>query len=390
MDTYTPLLEKTRVPQPSLQKYAVISIFEKLRLAPPHLGPDSDAGREAITYCLSSKSPSIVDQAVRELCRLVKDSKLDISRGLLEIQSSLEGCDQRFVSLFVKAIGFLLILGFQKNPISFQFLSSEVHPFLKVISCRTEGQHELVQQVILFMLENRQLGMLEVCQFLRPFLNYTIVRIPVSPYFSSFLRNLVSSMASVCSSFPGDAIPVLKLLMGCVRFFQCRVAEDLAVVLHVLECISDAYVVVLRQLVQMKQSLQEVQLCGVELVEVILLLDKDFRIYFGGCEKLFEMAWHLLVTQKDQGLSYATGTSCVMLSTFTTLIQSKLEQEQLVVMKVLLFLLEWKRESGCAGGALIEDLLYIFPVINIVSSPCKQRKSVWRRKYFQPRANLNG
>lgn len=374
MDTYTPLLEKTRVPQPSLQKYAVISIFEKLRLAPPHLGPDSDAGREAITYCLSSKSPSIVDQAVRELCRLVKDSKLDISRGLLEIQSSLEGCDQRFVSLFVKAIGFLLILGFQKNPISFQFLSSEVHPFLKVISCRTEGQHELVQQVILFMLENRQLGMLEVCQFLRPFLNYTIVRIPVSPYFSSFLRNLVSSMASVCSSFPGDAIPVLKLLMGCVRFFQCRVAEDLAVVLHVLECISDAYVVVLRQLVQMKQSLQEVQLCGVELVEVILLLDKDFRIYFGGCEKLFEMAWHLLVTQKDQGLSYATGTSCVMLSTFTTLIQSKLEQEQLVVMKVLLFLLEWKRESGCAGGALIEDLLYIFPVINIVSSPCKQVK----------------
>lgn len=132
MDSYTPLLERTRVPQPSLQSYAVISIFEKLRSAPPHLDPDSDPGRDAITQCLRSTSPAIVDQSVRELCRLVKDSKLDVSRGLLELQSALEGSDTRFVNVFVKGLGFLVRLGFQNSPSSFRFHSSEVHPFVKV------------------------------------------------------------------------------------------------------------------------------------------------------------------------------------------------------------------------------------------------------------------
>lgn len=132
MDSYTQLLEKIRIPQPSLQKFAVISIFEKLRSAPPHLDSDSGPGTDAITQCLHSTSASVLDQSVRELCRLVRDSKLDISRGLLELQSALEGSDSRFVNLFVKGIGFLARLGFQKN--SLRFLASETHPFVKVIS----------------------------------------------------------------------------------------------------------------------------------------------------------------------------------------------------------------------------------------------------------------
>lgn len=132
MDSYHPQLERTRVPQPSFQKFAVISIFEKLRSAPPNLGPDSDPGRYAITYCLNSTSPAVADQAVRELCRLVKDSKMDISSGLLELQSALEACDYRFVTLFVKALGFLINIGFQKNPSLFQIQSTDAHPYVKV------------------------------------------------------------------------------------------------------------------------------------------------------------------------------------------------------------------------------------------------------------------
>ena len=132
MDAYNPLLERTRVPQPCLQKFAVISIFEKLRNAPPHLVPDSDPGREAITYCLHSTFVGVVDQSVREVCRLVKDSKMDLSRGLLELQSGLEASGPRFVNLFVKALGFLVSCGFQKNPSSFRFQSPETHPFVKV------------------------------------------------------------------------------------------------------------------------------------------------------------------------------------------------------------------------------------------------------------------
>ena len=132
MDSYTPLLERSRVPQPSLQKLAVISIFEKLRSAPSYIGSDSDPGTDAISQCLHSTSPAVVDQAVRELCRLVTDSKMELSRGLLELQSAIEGSNSRFVNLFVKAIGFLVHVGFQKNISLFGVESSESHPFVMV------------------------------------------------------------------------------------------------------------------------------------------------------------------------------------------------------------------------------------------------------------------
>lgn len=147
MESYTPLLERTRVPQPSLQKFAVISIFEKLRSAPPRLGLDSDPGRNAITYCINSTSPAVVDQSVRELCRLVKDSQMDISRGLLELQSALEASDPRFVTLFVKALGYLVKLGFQKNPSSFRFQSADTHPYVKV-------RKHLAETLVLIYLES--------------------------------------------------------------------------------------------------------------------------------------------------------------------------------------------------------------------------------------------
>lgn len=128
MDSYTPLLEKTRIPQPSLQKLAIVSIFEKFRSAPP-----SDAGRDAISRCLRSASAAVVDQSTRELCRLVKDAKFDVSGGLLELQSALEdSSNPQFTVVFVKAIGLLTRLGFERNPESFRFSSSENHPFVKV------------------------------------------------------------------------------------------------------------------------------------------------------------------------------------------------------------------------------------------------------------------
>ena len=132
MDSYSPLLEKLRVPQTSLQKFAVVTIFSKLRSAPKYLNSDSDPGREAINQCLHSASPAVVDQSVRELCRLVADARMDVSRGLLELHSALEGCEPRFVDLFVKALGFLVRLGFQKHSRKWRFGSTETHPFVKV------------------------------------------------------------------------------------------------------------------------------------------------------------------------------------------------------------------------------------------------------------------
>ncbi|XP_015065758.1 protein RST1 isoform X2 [Solanum pennellii] len=377
MDSYSQLLEKIRIPQPSLQKFAVISIFDKLRSAPTYLNPDSAPGTDAITQCLHSTSASVLDQSVRELCRLVRDSKLDLSRGLLELQSALEASDSRFVSLFVKGIGFLVRLGFQNN--SLPSLSSENHPFVKVLSCRVEVQTELVQQVLIFIMQSKNLGMVEVCDFLLPFLNYSIVRMPSSVSVSSFIRSLVSSIAGLCCSIPLEAIPVIKLLIGRLKFFPCDNAEDFANISHCLECIVDAYVVVLQQLVEMGSLLHQVQLCGVELLDVMFSLCTNPK-HTSSIENLLEVSRRILIVQKDLGLSFIPELSTITLSLFMVLMQSELEHEQFLEVKLVLFLLKWKHENENDvfrdAYDLNEELLFIFPAISLLSSPSKSVKQV--------------
>ncbi|CAN4082408.1 unnamed protein product [Withania somnifera] len=375
MDSYVQLLEKVRIPQPSLQKFAVISIFEKLRSAPPYLNPDSGPGTEAITQCLHSTSASVLDQSVRELCRLVRDSKLDLSRGLLELQSALEASDSRFVSIFVKGIGFLVRLGFQKN--SLRFLASETHPFVKVLSCRVEVQTELVQQVLIFIMQSKHLGMVEVFEFLLPFLNSSIVRMPSSVSVSSFIRSLISSLAGLCCSIPGEAVPVIKILIGRLKFFPCHNAEDFTNISHCLECIVDAYVVVLQQLGEMGSLIHEVQLCGVELLDAMLSLCTDPK-HSSSIENILEVSRRILIVQKDLGLSYMPELSTIMQSLFMVLVQSELEHEQFLEVKLILFLLKWKNENGNDvlrdAYDLNEELLFIFPAISLLSSPSKSVK----------------
>ncbi|KAM3286727.1 protein RST1 isoform X1 [Capsicum chacoense] len=375
MDSYSQLLEKIRIPQPSLQKFAVISIFEKLRSAPPYLNPDSAPGTDAITQCLHSTSASVLDQSVRELCRLVRDSKLDLSRGLMELQSALEESDSRFVSLFVKGIGFLVRFGFQKNEL--RFIASETHPFVKVLSCRVEIQTELVQQVLIFIMQSKHLGMVEVCEFLVPFLNYSIVRMSSSVSVSSFIRSLMSSLAGLCCSIPREAIPIIKLLIGRLKFFPCDNAEDFTNISHCLECIVDAYVVVLKRLVEMGSLLHEVQLCGVELLDAMFFLCTNPK-HTSSIENILEVSRHILIVQKDLGLSYTPELSTITLALFMVLVQSELEHEQFLEVKLILLLLKWKNENENDvfrdAYDLNEELLFIFPAIRLLSSPSKSVK----------------
>nr|XP_011468296.1 PREDICTED: protein RST1 isoform X3 [Fragaria vesca subsp. vesca] len=377
MDSYTPLLEKTRVPQPSLQKYAVISIFSKLRSAPKHLDSDSEPGRDAISQCLHSTSPAVVDQSVRELCGLVADgkSRFDVRRGLLELQSALEGSDSKFVSLFVKGLGFLVRLGFQKSNGDWCFSNTESHPFVKVLSCRSDVEDELVQQVLLFTAQNRQLGMVEVCKFLRPFLNYTVLRIPFTENSSMFARRLVSSMASLCCSIPVDAMPVLRLLTECLQYVPHKSSEDFRNFTYLAECMVDAYIVVLRHLAGTRsQVMAEVQLCGLELFENLISICTTGHRHSSSIEPLVELSKNLLLSQKDNGFPYARKLSSAMLSLFIILVQSELEHEQLSTLKLLHFLLKWKYGNDKSGGAMSEELLFIFPVVGLLSSPSKHVK----------------
>lgn len=76
------------------------------------------------------------------------------------------------------------------------------------------------------MLQNKRLGMVHVCEFLKPLLNFSIIRLLASESSSSsFGLQLVSSLASFCCSFPNESMPVFKLLMGCLKYLPRETSE---------------------------------------------------------------------------------------------------------------------------------------------------------------------
>lgn len=81
------------------------------------------------------------------------------------------------------------------------------------------------------------IGMVGLCKFLEHFVNFVILRIPFADSSPSlFMRELVSSMASLCCSCLLEALPVFRLLMN--RNFSC-----------IVKTLVDAYIVVARDLV---------------------------------------------------------------------------------------------------------------------------------------------
>ncbi|KAL1356400.1 hypothetical protein HN51_008419 [Arachis hypogaea] len=371
MDSYDPLLEKTRLPQPSLQKFAVASIFQNIR-SDPH----SDPGRRAISQCLNSSSPNVVDTSVRELCRLVTDSVVPLQFALLELHSALEGSHTRFVPVFVKGLGFLVRYGFQKNNATWQFSSTETHPFVKVLSSRSEVQPELLQQVLMFMLQNKRLGMDEVCEFLRPLLNFSIIRLLVSESSStSFAMQLVSSLASFCCSFPYESIPVFRLVVGCLKYLPHETSEDYNKFVYTVEHMTEAYIVVLKSLARKKLLITGAQNSSVEFLETVVSLLTCLKWYPSGHEPIFELSRRLLSVQKDLGLQWVPGLSSTLVALFTIFVQSELEHEQASVLKLLLLVLKWKYDSDDAisrtKSSPIEEILFLLPTVSLMSSPSK-------------------
>uniref|UniRef100_A0A803MT51 DUF3730 domain-containing protein n=1 Tax=Chenopodium quinoa TaxID=63459 RepID=A0A803MT51_CHEQI len=398
MEAYTPLLVRTKVPQPSLQRYAVIQIFEKLRSTPSILNPNSDPEREAITQCLQSSSLAVVDQSVHELCRLVKESKLDHSFALLELQSALEGCPPRFVNVFVKGIGFLVRFGFRsKRFISENFVHApEDHPFVKVLASRSESQNELVQQVVLFVVHGKQNGIGEVCDYLRPLLTFSVLMSCSSDSsLSSFLSLVIYSLMSLCCSLLNEASPLLEMLIDCLRCFSLRGAEDIGKAVIFAELLVDAHSVVLQHLVKIGSMVTEAQLIGVKLLDALLTLCLEFETCNIESKPVLELSRRLLSFQKELKLHYLPQFYSPMLSLFVLLAQLELEDEKLFVLDLLAYILKWRIHDGSDERKLFslttlivemitmtrenvmpgavcnpcEVSLFFFPIISLMSSP---------------------
>lgn len=82
-----------------------------------------------------------------------------------------------------------------------------------------------MKEVAVFIMKCKHIGMEAVCEFLNPFFNYSVMGVPVSSSCSRYLRNLVSTMMAFCCSSPEEAIPIIKLLTGHLKYIPCKNAE---------------------------------------------------------------------------------------------------------------------------------------------------------------------
>ncbi|KAH0467444.1 hypothetical protein IEQ34_004682 [Dendrobium chrysotoxum] len=376
--TYAALLEKTRLPQPSFQRFAVVSLFRHLESSLGALGPNSGVCHDAISQCLRSPFAAVVDQAVHELCRLVAvGDRLSISVALIELQSALEGCEKRFVPVFVKGIGFLCRFAFCiDSSWGRRFERVDLHPFVKVLSCCKESHEELIEQVMLFIVRNKYLGINEVVRFLRPFIVFSMIWKSSSACVYFFSRNLISAIASLSCSFPLEAISILKLLTDCLKYLPLTNQEEFLYIVTSAEHIVDAFVVVLQQTVDIEKDVAtDAQRCSVEVLCMLLSICASFhRKPLVQVEPVIEISRHLLVAQKELGLCYAFEFVNIVVSASVILAQVEFEHDQLSVLKLLILLMEWKTEdlsTKRASCSLGEELLTVFPVINLLSSPSK-------------------
>jgi len=83
----------------------------------------------------------------------------------------------------------------------------------------------------------------------------------------------------------------------------------------------------------------------VELLDVMFSLCTNPK-HTSSIENILEVSRRILIVQKDLGLSYIPELSTITLSLFMVLMQSELEHEQFLEVKLILFLLKWKNENG--------------------------------------------
>ncbi|KAF3786721.1 RST1 protein [Nymphaea thermarum] len=350
MNAYAPFLDRLRSGEPSMQRHAVAALFEKLRSAPPHLGLSSDAGKEAIGRCLLSTSASVADQAVRELCLLVKNGRMDPHLAFQELLAALEGCPPRFVSVFVKGIGFLCRLAFRSGP-WWRDDSPETHPFIKVLSCRNETQSEIMQQVILFVSEHLHERVSDTALFVRPFIMFTLLEDHFSVK-STFARQLVSCISSLSCSILPQGISLFKILVECMGYIYWKNLEYAS----------------------------EVQVAGAELLERLLSCCASCGGEYAEIEVLIVLSKRLLLLQRNHGLRYMQTFSSAIAFLFFILTKAEFEHEQLAILNLLIMLLDWRHESESDktndnSFSLREELLFIFPAIHLMASPAKSIKA---------------
>uniref|UniRef100_A0A0E0BXQ2 DUF3730 domain-containing protein n=1 Tax=Oryza meridionalis TaxID=40149 RepID=A0A0E0BXQ2_9ORYZ len=369
------LVDRTRVPDPTLQRHAVAALFRHLLTSVPP--PLPSAAHDALSSLLASPHPAVAAHAAASVARLAASRADLLSPELalpLLIAPLSASPSPRLASCFVKAVAALVSCALRSGAAASRFPPHD-HPFVQALASGADGARaELQRQAARLVAE----GVHGVVGFLRPFVMFAAVR----KGDTAFVKDLIGALAAaaVAAARPDSAVPVLKLLAECLLHFGRGDGEEVRLWLSSVECLVDAYVVLLRKFAHAQMATYDAQANSVELIEMLLSQCSLHHQFMGNTSVVLGLSKHLFLAQKDLGLCYLPEISVVLSSLAFILSGLEFEHEQLSGLKLLAFLIEWRHENALRTNEAVhhfsEEIVCVLPVINLVISPSKSVKSV--------------
>uniref|UniRef100_A0ACD5VJS0 Uncharacterized protein n=1 Tax=Avena sativa TaxID=4498 RepID=A0ACD5VJS0_AVESA len=371
---FSRLVDRTRVPDPALQRHAVAAFFRHLLTLP---APLPAAAHDGISSLLASPHAAVAAHASASLARLAA-SRADIlapDHALPFLLAPLSASPSpRLASCLVKAVAALVSCVLRSGPAGSRFPPHN-HPFVQALASGADGvRAELSRQATRMVAE----GVDGVVGFLRPFVMFAVVR----KGDAAFARDLIGALAAAATAAakPDAAVPVLKLLGESLLHFGRGNGEEGRLWLSSVECLVDAYVILLRKLAHAQRPAYDAQSSSVELVETLLSQCSLHHQLLGMACVVLGLSKYLFSVQKDLDLCYLPEISGVLSSLSCILSGLEFEHEQLAGLKLLAFLIEWRHENVLRTNEIAhhfsEELLCLLPVINLVISPSRSVKEV--------------
>ncbi|VAH57368.1 unnamed protein product [Triticum turgidum subsp. durum] len=371
---FSRLVDRTRVPDPTLQRHAVAAFFRHLLTLPP---PLPAAAHDGISSLLASPHAAVAAYASASLARLAV-SRTDLlapDEALPFLIASLSASPSpRLASCLVKAVAALVSCVLRSGPVDSRFPPHN-HPFVQALASGADGARaELSRQAARMVAE----GVDGVVGFLRPLVMFAVVR----KGDAAFARDLIVALAAAATAAGKSdlAVPVLKLLGQSLLHFGRGDGEEGRLWLSSVECLVDAYVILLRKLAHAQRPAYDAQASSVELLEILLSQCSLHHQLLGMSCAVLGLSKYLFSVQKNLGLCYLPEISGVLSSLSCILSALEFESEQLAGLKLLAFLVEWRHENALKTNEVVhhfsEELLCVLPVINLVISPSRSVKAV--------------
>ncbi|PNT70012.1 hypothetical protein BRADI_2g04280v3 [Brachypodium distachyon] len=372
---FSRLVDRTRVPDPTLQRHAVAAFFRHLLTLPP---PLPAAAHDGISSLLASPHAAVAAHASASLARLAA-SRADLlapDHALPFLLAPLSASPSpRLAACLVKAVAAVVSCVLRSGPAGSRFAPYN-HPFVQALASGADGARaELSRQAARMVAE----GVHGVVGFLRPFVMFAVVR----KGDAAFARDLIGALAAAAATPAAnsyDAVPVLKLLGESLLHFGRGDGEEARLWLSSVESLVDAYVILLRKLAHAQRPSYDAQASSVELIETLLSQCSLHHQLVGMACGVLGLSKYLFVVQKDLGLCYLPEISAVLSSLSCILSGLEFEHEQLAGLKLLAFLIEWRLENALETNEAVnhfsEGLLCALPVINLVISPSRSVKAV--------------